>query len=356
MVFLNFIAPNKEPVRSPCNEPGPLGKLIDLGRLAKGRILVSVIKKGMTRDEVLKILGPPGMILGGFSCYNFYEEYGITVDYSLIGPFDSNKKPDPPKVISAEFQVASECNWKNIWRTILESRVDALLRGWDKANQNIRAAHYMAEWTTEDIVLKHKEIRKVEGFVQRPSLARIHLKDDKGKPRVIFLYNEKLLEIYNFQKTEKIAWNMPVGFPEEYLNMGWLWDILARPFYFERKMLCFDFSIGEIYHHFAVRLNKEDKYWAYIQLMPKSKESQTVLRELEVVLDQRTHLVRQYRLLDSLGNRSIFDLQKVEFNPTLPITWESISKDLPKGFKEVSIPTHLNGNISESTDPESRQP
>jgi outer membrane lipoprotein-sorting protein len=218
------------------------------------------------------------------------------------------------------------------------SRLNVLLQSLDKANQSIRTAHYMVEWTSEDLVLNEKELRQFEGFVKRPNLARINLKDKKGSPSQILLYNDNSIEIYNFQKEEKIAWNMPVGFPEEYLNGGWFWDLVACPFYMERKMLCFDFSIGEIYHHFDMRLRKEDKNWAYIHLTPKSKESQTVLREGEVVLDQRTHLVRQYRLLFRGGNRSIYDFQKIEINPSLPITPESISRDLPKGFKEILIP------------------
>jgi hypothetical protein len=59
---------------------------------------------------------------------------------------------------------------------------------------------------------------------------------------------------------------------------------------------------------------------------------------MEVVLNQKTHLVRQVRWLIANGNRMILDFDKVEINPTPPITWESISKDLPKGWQKIHIP------------------
>ena len=89
---------------------------------------------------------------------------------------------------------------------------------------------------------------------------------------------------------------------------------------------------------FDLRLKKEDKYWAYIQLEPKAKEIRAELRDMEIVLDQKTHFVRQYRLVHTNGNRTIMDFQKIEINPIPPITLESISKGLPKGFKEIYIP------------------
>jgi hypothetical protein len=65
---------------------------------------------------------------------------------------------------------------------------------------------------------------------------------------------------------------------------------------------------------------------------------------MEVVLDQKTHLVRQYRMLDVNGNRNIYDFAKIEINPTPEITLESISKDLPTSFKELRMNKELQIN------------
>jgi hypothetical protein len=52
-------------------------------------------------------------------------------------------------------------------------------------------------------------------------------------------------------------------------------------------------------------------------------------QQVELVLNQKTHLVCQVRYSMPNGNRMILDFEKMEINPTPPITWESISKDLP---------------------------
>src|SRR5438132_5731205 len=114
--------------------------------------------------------------------------------------------------------------------------------------------------------------------------------------------------------------------------------LVARSFQWNRQLLCVEFAVDEVRERFDVRLNKEHKNWTYIQLEPKTKEIRAQLRDMEVVLDQKTHFVRQYRLVYTNGNRTVIDFQKIEINPIPPITLESISKGLPKGFKEIYIP------------------
>ena len=211
-----------------------------------------------------------------------------------------------------------------------ESRLEAVLNEWEKAN-------YVIDLTRENKVLSDKEIFQIEGFINRSKLARIDLKDDKGKTTIIYLSNERRFDVYNFASETKFSFEIPSDFPEAYLDSGWLGSFLARGFQAERELFYFEFPIGQIRRHYDVRLRKEDKYWVYIQLTPKTKEKKSICRLMEVVLDQKTHLVRQYRLLDVTGNQGIYDFRKIEINPTPEITLEIISKDLPKSFKETRI-------------------
>jgi len=244
-----------------------------------------------------------------------------------VGRTDQNSEPTKDKLDSS-------------------GRLETLLKAWDKANQNAREIHYIMEWTTEDRVLKDKNVRRAEGFVKKHKLARLDLSEDKGKPTQIILLNDRTLEMYNIQKKEKLSWETPFASPGDDSNKGWFGGILARMFQEFHELFCFDISLDEVHQRFDVHLRKEDQYWAYIQLIPKTKEEREFLRELEVVLDQKTHLIRQYRGINANGNRSILDFQKVEINPTPAITLESISKDLPKGFKE----TNLQNLIGEQTE------
>src|SRR5439155_4453356 len=61
------------------------------------------------------------------------------------------------------------------------ARLDVLLKDWDKANKNVRELHYTMDWTTEDSVLKNKEVHRLEGFFNKPGLERVDIRDDKGK-------------------------------------------------------------------------------------------------------------------------------------------------------------------------------
>jgi hypothetical protein len=218
---------------------------------------------------------------------------------------------------------------------LAESRLEALLKEWEKATENIRAAHYVIDWTREDRVLKDKEVFQIEGSIKRSKLARIDLKDNRGKTTIIYLLNDRTFDIYNFANELKYSFEIPAGFPETYVPKEGLEQFLARSFQQERQLFYFEFPFGEIGQLFDIRLRKEDKDWTYIRLIPKSEEKKSLFREMEVVLDQKTHLVRQYRVLDVTGNRDIYDFRKIEVNPTPAITLESISKDLPKGFKEI---------------------
>lgn len=224
-----------------------------------------------------------------------------------------------------------------------ESRLETLLRDWDKATQKVRSIHYLIVWTVEGRVLKDKYVRRVEGFVKRSELGRLDLKDEKGKPLQTFLLNKRILEMYNFERKDKLLWEMPVGFPEKFLDKGWWESLAAQNIQRARELFGFEFPAGKVREYFEVRLRKED-YWAYIQLIPKTKVVWDDTKEIVVVLDPRTHLVRQYRMVDVNGNRSIMDFQKVEINPITPITLDSISKDLPKTFTESNLQSLIGSN------------
>ncbi len=227
-------------------------------------------------------------------------------------------------VLPGQFDGAANFATRNVRS---ESRLEFLLSHWEKAVQNVHTAHCFMELTNEDKELNEKDVVQIEGFVVRPKVARLDMKNEKGKPKQILIWNDRTLLSLEMGKD-----------PEELPAKGWAGGFLDRMLEQAREMVFFDFPVSEIQNHFDIRLGKEDKNWAYIKLVPKMKERQSIIREMEVVIDQKTHLPRQYRVIDINGNRSIYDFQKLEINPRPAITLECIYKDLPKGFKEISLP------------------
>jgi outer membrane lipoprotein-sorting protein len=218
-----------------------------------------------------------------------------------------------------------------------ESRLEALLKEWEKADQKIHEIHYTIQVTTEDRVLKDKQRCRIEGFVKRHNLARINLNEKTEEPILIAFLNDRILEIYKCETKEKLSWALPDDFPEKWFEGGWLGSLMAGAFQDNREFFCFEFPVGKIHEEFESSLRKEDDNWAYIEMFPKSERRKADVKKMEVVLNQKTHLVRQVRFFDCNGNLSIYDFQKLDINPTPPITLESISKNLPKGYKELSL-------------------
>ncbi len=116
--FLNFLGPNNEHLAVSNNETGLKRTMIDLARLAKGRILVCFIKEGMTSDEVNKILAlikPCSVMIAGGAGHNCssYLEYGIHIDFTP--PFGINPEKYDPRVIGVHFYLPPEYSWKAFW-------------------------------------------------------------------------------------------------------------------------------------------------------------------------------------------------------------------------------------------------
>jgi hypothetical protein len=237
--------------------------------------------------------------------------------------------------------------------TQTELRLDTLLRDWDKANRNVSQYRYVLEQTTENGFLRVKEVRRADVWGKKPDLARIDWKDENDTPTEIWLRKEKDFVQYRYQDQDKITWQLAPGFPEDYLNRDWRVNWTARLFLWGKQVLCFEFPVHEIKQHFEVYLKKEDRHWAYLRLVPKTTEYWPTFRDIEVVLDQKTHLVRQYRFLEH--DWVIYDFKEVEISPDSKLTIDSLSMTLPR-FKEIRIPSAKSEPKLKQADSQARQP
>jgi hypothetical protein len=111
IALLNFISPNKEYCPWGVKEPGLARTLTDVVWLAKGRILASLIKEGMTPKEVYLILGLPGVHCGASGFNNAsWIGYGISIDFASChnGEYD-------PRVTRVSFDIPPKLKWDNLW-------------------------------------------------------------------------------------------------------------------------------------------------------------------------------------------------------------------------------------------------
>jgi hypothetical protein len=177
VAFLNFLAPNKEPLPVWNNDTGLKGTMIDLARLAKGRILVCFIKEGMTTDEVNKILAliePCSVMIAGGAGHNCssYLEYGIHVEFTA--PFGVDPQQYDPRVIRADFYIPEEYRRKGFWvfgKASSQNKQDLDLRDllryfWSDPNERMH-----------ELLDKSEDLRRLE-----EEWERIWYIDDISKP------------------------------------------------------------------------------------------------------------------------------------------------------------------------------
>ena len=202
-----------------------------------------------------------------------------------------------------------------------DPRLDALLTAWDRVNQNVREIHYTIETTLEDWASKEKRMCRIEGSVKRPGLGRVDFRDEKGNLKQVLLWHDDLLYTCNLERKQLYRFDL---IPDEWFPFGAMSNVELFGYNFSRKTLK---------EHFDLQLEKEDRECAYIRLVPRKKEDRSWVREIEIILNEKTYLVQQIRILDFKESWVIHDYQQIEINPNRSITLEALTKDLPRGPK-----------------------
>jgi outer membrane lipoprotein-sorting protein len=217
-----------------------------------------------------------------------------------------------------------------------DARLETLLQEWEKANQDAREIHYNLQCTIEGLA-SNKQTSRAEAFVKKPSLFRIDWKDEKEKIWMTWIRNNGFFYEYDLDERQIHILRISSDLSEDSLDRDWLLNGICHQMHRGLQWFYIGFPVNEMRQHYLFRLNKEDKYWAYIRIDPRGhKEGE--FKELEVVLSQKTKLVRQIRCVDGYGLKMIWDFERVETNPTPAITLESISKNLPKDWKKIYPP------------------
>jgi TIGR03009 family protein len=220
-------------------------------------------------------------------------------------------------------------------KPVTSARSEELLKGWNKANEDARQIHYAIQLTIEDKVLNQKTIRQGEGFVKKPNQARVNWKDEKGNLKQVYLCIDQHYEIYDFEKKEKLLLRVPSENAKEGLLSNWLVQRIVSGLKQNFEWMFLGLPEAELKKRFEISLLKEDDNWAYLQLSPLTDSDQPYFRKLRIVLNQKTHLIRQMCVFDNTSLMT-FDFQNIEVNSS-SVSLESFTKDLPKNFKEIDF-------------------
>jgi len=121
-------------------------------------------------------------------------------------------------------------------------------------------------------------------------------------------------------------------------GLSWLTRLLLRladAGHFKRLYL--GLPVSEFRARYRLRLTRQDQRWEYIEAQPRLDEDRADFDRTEVVLSQKTHLVRRIWCLQPNGNELTVDFKHVETGVSPPISLKSITADLPRGWKRQTV-------------------
>jgi TIGR03009 family protein len=215
-----------------------------------------------------------------------------------------------------------------------EARLERLLHEWARADGAVREARWRFKRTRKDKDAEHGDVTRGEVLFRRPGLLRVNVADEKGKPAVILFADDKALYNYDFRgRTERVFPPRPGGrrpagpdrAPAPFTD--WVpepaaWGLVGPP-------------VRQLAQRFDMRLAKEDRYYAYIELRPMAPEDRKLFWRARLVLDRDGPWLRQlwFELPD--GGEDFWDYEKPDPRPEPPVTRESLTEGLPQGWKRI---------------------
>ncbi len=213
-----------------------------------------------------------------------------------------------------------------------EARLERLLDEWDRAGAALREARWRFKHTHKDKGAAGAKVIRGDVLFRRPGLLRVDVADDKGKPEVSLFADDKALHDYDFAtRTERVfplrpAARRPVGLeraPAPFTDWApepAAWGLVGP-------------LVRQPARRFDVRLAKEDRYYAYVELRPRAPEDRQLFWRARLVLDRDGPWLRQLWVESPDGGEDFWDYEKPTTDPDPPITRELLTEGLPRGWK-----------------------
>jgi RNA polymerase sigma factor (sigma-70 family) len=218
-----------------------------------------------------------------------------------------------------------------------ETPLDAMLRKWAEADEKVREMRFNFKTTTKDNIIDEKTVVKGQASLIKDDYFRVDMQDKDGQLKGILILDGKKLHNFDYEaKTERIyAWPKDLAFGREKKETWftpWLygWGIYAR-------WPLFGLQARDFTSRYDIRLVKEDRWYSYLDITPRSREDKKWFRRSRVVLNRDSYRVRQLWLEYPNRNEILTDFLDIQTNPEPPVTRDSLRKGLPKGWKRIDL-------------------
>jgi hypothetical protein len=222
-----------------------------------------------------------------------------------------------------------------------DSRLDAVLRAWRKAEKATPDRHFSFKRTDDFGTGRSKDVFRGEVFVHRLNLLRVDVNDADGTLSLVLLCNAKSVRLYEYAQKTVLLGDLPdtFGFPEkpDQYPAGFLNGLIGGAL----QQFAWTFMgtlANETSDRFLFTLQKEDKDWIYLMIEPRNRGERLNFDVARVALDASSYRVRQIWIRNSSGSSSTtWDFGDEDIDQKA-VTPDSISKGLPDDFKNVPFP------------------
>ncbi len=212
------------------------------------------------------------------------------------------------------------------------SRLDVILREWEKANETVKAARYRFKRTEHDRTWGTSETTTGAVQMRRPGLLRVESRAKDANE--ILLYTPTSLHAYFGDRNEEAVMH---GFrPRPFLHGGkerksWFGGIV---FYLsDLHWLYAGLRPRDVAGHFDLSVSEADKSYIYLEGKPRSDSAKAWCRRLRIALLKDEFRIRQLWWEHPNGSSTTLDIE--DFDVRAKVTPESIRDGLPQNWKRT---------------------
>jgi TIGR03009 family protein len=193
--------------------------------------------------------------------------------------------------------------------------MEKILRGWESKSRTVKDVECEFRRISKDAIFKTEEIEYGKASGIKPYQGRLDLRDSNGAFTQIFIYTGKRLYQYDFKAKQEIIHNLPEPDPANQSMPGPLGFVYGM-------------SATEAKTRFDMKLVKQftvdNADYAEIHATPRTQADQQDFSFARIVIDLKTYLPKELKLVEPNGNEQHWLFDRLETNLKPPVS----SKDL----------------------------
>jgi hypothetical protein len=209
-----------------------------------------------------------------------------------------------------------------------DGRLEMHLHAWERAAKQIKDFRCTWERRRIDSVFRTVDIDQVSVMGTGMGLVRFEQRDARRELRGVVLITATKLHAYDYKNRFELVldWPAPIR-----AKVGWLslWPEMSSDLTDLISVLA-GLPPPDMRRRYEISLQGEDSYHVYLRwrLLPKDRQIWG-----QVALEKKTYRVRLLGMDSPNGDQTLYTLKQQQTNLSPPLSPESITADLPKGWK-----------------------